>query len=468
MGCAVSIFVDDLLNGNVTSSGSQFFTGLNTLSSKLNDLNGNLTFINGNFSDLTGTVAPASTSQLAYNNVVSVRDTKVKLIPKTTSPFEIDHTYLADISASGGPSGGPTIPLFKNVLGKFDNTSTVVGLLYDVINKIATLISDTKTQATSFSGTFATVSTQLTNIQGNISTISNSITSVDNSMNSPLKLVHSAGTSGNMGLQAFYGVLIGFSFFALLGALLTACCDKYKCRYLMYFSCIFLFLAGLIGFLLSTIFSAILPPMTWGCSFIETTVGSSSGFTSTLSLIQPIWVALSAPPLPTCCLPACLSETATSAMDSLNNLTSVIGTMGSFNVTEYEGWLSGNLTTMMGTIRTWCRGNVVDVDGTNFNTLTSFSVSSNWASCTGTKSLSSDSWVPSNSQNSTYVVIPCQTSNGNVGDGTSCSATLTDATGTCGGCMSSEALSILQPTPATFRSALDTRYSASCTLNPKL
>jgi hypothetical protein len=312
MGCAVSIFVDDLLNGNVTSSGSQFFTGLNTLSSKLNDLNGNLTFISGNFSDLTGTVAPASTSQLAYNNVVSVRDTKVKLIPKTTSPFEIDHTYLADISASGGPSGGPTIPLFKNVLGKFDNTSTVVGLLYDVINKIATLISDTKTQATSFSGTFATVSTQLTNIQGNISTISNSITSVDNSMNSPLKLVHSAGTSGNMGLQAFYGVLIGFSFFALLGALLTACCDKYKCRYLMYFSCIFLFLAGLIGFLLSTIFSAILPPMTWGCSFIETTVGSSSGFTSTLSLIQPIWVALSAPPLPTCCLPACLSETATS------------------------------------------------------------------------------------------------------------------------------------------------------------
>ena len=43
----------------------------------------------------------------------------------------------------------------------------------------------------------------------------------------------------------------------LLGALLTACCNKYGCRHLMYFSCLFLFLGALIGFFIAVIFSII-------------------------------------------------------------------------------------------------------------------------------------------------------------------------------------------------------------------
>lgn len=288
MGCSTAIFVDDLLNGNVTSNGSDFFTGLNTLSSKLNDLNGNLTNINTNFSDLTGatpgTGLGQSQSLLAYNNVDAVR-TDIKEIPiGASAPYEINWFYMNDISASGGPTGGSTVPLFKSVLGIFSNSSTVVGGLYTAVDKIATFISDARSEATSFSGSFGTVSGQMANIQSNITTIVNSIQDVDKMVGSPLKLVKTAGDNGNMGLQAFYGVMIGFSFFTLLGALLTACCDKYKCRYLMYFSCIFLFLAGLIGFLLSTIFSAIIPPMTWGCSFIEVSLGTQAGFTGTFFL----------------------------------------------------------------------------------------------------------------------------------------------------------------------------------------
>lgn len=289
MGCSTAIFVDDLLNGNVTSNGSDFFTGLNTLSSKLTDLNGNLTNINGNFSDLTGSTPGTSPGQsqslLAYNNVDAVR-TSTKEIPiGASAPYEINWFYMNDISASGGPTGGSTVPLFKSVLGIFSNSSTVVGGLYTAVDKIATFISDARSEASSFSGSLPTVSGQMANIQSNISTIVNSIQDVDKMVGSPLKLVKTAGDNGNMGLMAFYGVMIGFSFFTLLGALLTACCDKYKCRYLMYFSCIFLFLAGLIGFLLSTIFSAIIPPMTWGCSFIEVSLGTQAGFTSTFSLM---------------------------------------------------------------------------------------------------------------------------------------------------------------------------------------
>ena len=96
------------------------------------------------------------------------------------------------------------------------------------------------------------------------------------------------GDNGNMALQAFYGVFIGFSFFALLGALLTACCDKYGCRHLMYFSCLFLFLVGFLGFFISFILSIIIPPATWGCSWFDVAVTNAAGFQGIHALIQLI------------------------------------------------------------------------------------------------------------------------------------------------------------------------------------
>jgi hypothetical protein len=89
------------------------------------------------------------------------------------------------------------------------------------------------------------------------------------------------GQIGNMGLQAFYGVFIGFASLALLGTLLTACCDKYGCRHLVYFSCLIMFLVGLIGALLLTIFAIMIPAFTRGCSYLDVTLGSQAGFTAT-------------------------------------------------------------------------------------------------------------------------------------------------------------------------------------------
>ena len=55
-----------LLNGNVTSNSSAFFTGLNTLNAQIGYLDGNLSNINGNLSDLAGT---GTTSDLALTDV---------------------------------------------------------------------------------------------------------------------------------------------------------------------------------------------------------------------------------------------------------------------------------------------------------------------------------------------------------------------------------------------------------------
>ena len=140
------------------------------------------------------------------------------------------------------------------------------------------MITDSRSQASSFSSTYTSVSAQVSSIQSSITSIVNSITDVDKQLGTSLTSMDTAGDNGNIGLQAFYGVFIAFSFFALLGVLLTACCDKYGCRHLMYFSCFFLFIAGLVGFLVVTVLSIALPVVTWGCSYLDTTLASETGF----------------------------------------------------------------------------------------------------------------------------------------------------------------------------------------------
>jgi energy-coupling factor transporter transmembrane protein EcfT len=90
---------------------------------------------------------------------------------------------------------------------------------------------------------------------------------------------------GTMVFQVIYGVAMGFAVFALIGVILMTFCDKYKCRYLMYFACIILFLFAIIGFLLSFIFSLILPVMYWGCDWLSVSINTGAGFTTNLGSI---------------------------------------------------------------------------------------------------------------------------------------------------------------------------------------
>lgn len=275
MGCAVSIFVDDVLNGNTSSSGTTFFTGLNTLTAQLTNLNNSLASINGNFSDLANNLSGQSFNARSY---VNSRMTDVKQIPDATN-FVLTLAYPTPIDSN--PTTGTLTSTFVNILGSYTNSSSLVGALYSVLQGIYNTIDAAKSGAISFSSTYTTISSALTSIQTSINSITTSITNLDNSLGGPLGSVNSAGTSGNTGLQAFYGVFIGFGALCLLGTLLTCCCGKYGCRHLIYFSCFILFLVGLLGALLSTLFSIFVPALTWGCSFMDVTLTSQAGFTST-------------------------------------------------------------------------------------------------------------------------------------------------------------------------------------------
>lgn len=305
LGCSTSIFVDDVLNGNVTSSGTSFFTGLNTLYNQLTNLDGNLSFIDSKLTDLNTTSSSKSYDALSY---VTTSMTNVQKIPDTASPYVLNLKYPNPIDTAYSPA--PTLSvdsLFKDVLGSYSNSNSLVGGLYTLLKTISDLITNARSNAATFKSNLSSVNSAVASIKNSISSIISSVTKMDSSIGGPIGMLGTVGQNGNMGLQAFYGVFIGFASLALLGTLLTACCDKYGCRHLIYFSCLIMFLVGLIGALLSTLFSILIPAFTWGCSYFDTTLGSQVGFTSRHIFMQLTWEVFWAQRLLNLLL-VCLSE----------------------------------------------------------------------------------------------------------------------------------------------------------------
>ena len=146
LGCASAIFVDDLLNGNVTNNGSAFFTGLNTLSAQLNNLAGNLSFINSSLSDFTAT-GGGSDSDTALTNINSLL-TQIQQIPDTSSPYKLVLTYSTPIDAT--VTSSTLDSTFIAVLGDYTNSSTLVGAFYTVVQAIHTTVINLRTNAGSF------------------------------------------------------------------------------------------------------------------------------------------------------------------------------------------------------------------------------------------------------------------------------------------------------------------------------
>lgn len=131
-----------------------------------------------------------------------------------------------------------------------------------------------------------------------------------------------------------------------------------------------------------------------------------------------------------------VSTVAGSAADGLNNLTNVIDSMKNFNNVTLRSYISGNLTELTTSANKYANGDISDLDYTNNEILRGLSNPSNTTNSANCNSatFSADSWVPSNSQDSSYsTAIYCQVSTGTGNTGT-CSSTLTGAS--CKGCMS--------------------------------
>lgn len=86
-------------------------------------------------------------------------------------------------------------------------------------------------------------------------------------------------------VTAIFGVFIGFGVLSIIGTLLMTFCDKFKCRYLVYFICFLFTILGIISFLLTVVFAIISPVLFFGCQFLSFSISSPDNFGSSFSFL---------------------------------------------------------------------------------------------------------------------------------------------------------------------------------------
>lgn len=88
--------------------------------------------------------------------------------------------------------------------------------------------------------------------------------------------------TSRLAVTCFVGVIIGLAALGIFGTILMACCQKYRCRYLLYFICVILFVFAIIIFLLAVSFSISAPILSLTCDFFTVSTANSTAFKQNL------------------------------------------------------------------------------------------------------------------------------------------------------------------------------------------
>lgn len=154
------------------------------------------------------------------------------------------------------------------------------------------------------------------------------------------------------------------------------------------------------------------------------------------------------------------------AINAINNLSSSLTSMNSFNTTYTAATILSAMNAVTSYISDYQTGVILDINDTSsFNILSGLSNASQYSSCTAT-GFTSDSWIPSDTQNPSY--IACEITNGNQATSSSCGGSVSSRSGSCNGCMDTTSTLSGYTSKATLLSDLGTRYSGCTTFNNDL
>jgi hypothetical protein len=154
------------------------------------------------------------------------------------------------------------------------------------------------------------------------------------------------------------------------------------------------------------------------------------------------------------------------AVSAINNLSSSLTSMNSFNTTYQASVILSAMTAVTSYISNYQTGVILDItDSSSISVLSTLSQPTQYSSCTAT-GFTSDSWIPSNNENPVY--IACQIANGNQASSSSCAGGVSSRSGTCNGCMDTTSTLNSYSSLATLLSHLNTRYSGCTAFNSDL
>lgn len=276
LGCAALITADDILNGNVTESGSSFFTGIQTIYNQLSTLQGLMTNINTNIADAQNT-NPPPTAMYNAKQALSTAKTDVTKVPTGVANAHLTITYTLPVSGTG--SYNSYFP--DTVLGNSSSaTTTIVGANLQLLNSMETLLDAIANNASSFasaSGSFntATVDSAKQQIDDLIKQVADYDTKITDYHNNYYTYVKAGSITI---IAAVFSFVIIFSVLGLIATILMTFCDKYSCRYLLYCACCWLLIMGIISFAIATVLSIFSPIVVTSCGTIKNALSSTTEF----------------------------------------------------------------------------------------------------------------------------------------------------------------------------------------------
>lgn len=207
--------------------------------------------------------------------------TRVSEIPTGTAGASLVLKYITPIDGAVG--GAATLDSsYIPILGNQATAVSNVGSTYTVLEGVETFMGTISQAAKTFVDSVQTFKDSLADVQTQIGDFDTQISDIVTQAEGIYGTAGPALDGITIGVSVYFGVVIGFTFLGILGCLLMTFCGKFKCRYLIYFACVMLFIVGLIGFLLSVIFSVITPALYFGCTFIDFAVSSPVNFYTSL------------------------------------------------------------------------------------------------------------------------------------------------------------------------------------------
>ena len=199
--------------------------------------------------------------------------------------------------------------------------------------------------ADTFSGQFGSIGSIISSALNPLDNLKTMLTGLDSSFSSINDSVNPIMNMITLVVTAIFGVFIGLGVLSILGTVLMTFCDKYSCRYLVYFVCVILFILGIISFLLALIFSIITPILYLGCDFINVSISSPTAFNNNLG--SKLGAQIS--PLLSVCLPGgsgdIINQIQGVDMSAITGLSSTISSMQSFNVSTLKNGVTTAIKT---------------------------------------------------------------------------------------------------------------------------
>ncbi len=294
MGCSVAICLDDIINGNVTDS-NKYFIGLKPLYNSITTIKNNLSNIDTQFTSIIPTGPTATATMTAFATAQGAID----LIPTNAAGGRVSaYNYKTPFDSAAATLTLPsTFPNALGSTGAADSSTAIyasyngLAVIQNVINQITFGALGVKTQiAGTFGSALDTAKTTLKGVMDNLVNGDAKFYSIYSTITPYFPVMGQA-------ITGIYAGLIGLASIAMLATLMLLICNIYKCRYILYLTCVIFVLIGVISFLLSFLLSAILPITYWTCDFATFTFANKANFDCTFIFYHSYLLGISACPI---------------------------------------------------------------------------------------------------------------------------------------------------------------------------